>query len=93
MKSLFLKLNKSDFLKGLLVAALAAALGVIQPAIASGTLFDPSVLKGAAQAAFAGGIAYLMKNFMTNSQGKIGPEPSTPAQKPADTATTVPPKP
>ena len=74
MNSLFLRLGKSDLVKGLIVACIGAALGVIQPAIAAGTIVDESVLKGAAMAAASAGLAYLMKNLFTNSQGKIGPE-------------------
>lgn len=92
MNSLFMKLNKSDFFKGLVVAALASALGVIQPALASGTIFNAAVLQGAVQAGLAGGMAYLMKNFLSNSQGKLGPEPTVVTPPSADTATSTPPK-
>ena len=75
MNSLFLRLGKNDFIKGLIVSAGCAILGVIQPAIAAGTVLDLAVLKGAGSAGLAAGIVYLTKNLFTNSQGKIGPEP------------------
>jgi hypothetical protein len=80
IKSEFMTLRKNDFVKGLVVAAVAGALGVIQPAITAGTLLSMAVLQGAGQAAAAGGIAYLAKNLFTNSQGQMGKaEPPPPA--------------
>jgi hypothetical protein len=71
MNSLFLRLSKSDFVKGFVVAILSAGLGAIAPAIAAGTIISTAVLQGAGQAGLAGGIAYLMKNLVTNSEGKM----------------------
>jgi len=73
--SKFLKLGKSDFVKGLIVTALGAALGVITPAVTAGTLLNIAVLQGAGQAGLVAGLAYLTKNLFTNSQGDIKPEP------------------
>ena len=74
MNSMFLRLAKNDFIKGLIVAMVGAALGVIIPAVKAGTVLDLSVLQGAAQLGIGAGIAYLTKNLFTNSEGKIGPE-------------------
>jgi hypothetical protein len=74
MNSMFLRLAKNDFIKGLIVAIVGAALGAIQPVIAAGTVLDLSVLQGAAQLGIGAGIAYLTKNLFTNSDGKIGRE-------------------
>jgi len=71
----FLKLGKNDFVKGLIVAALGAALGVITPAVAAGTILSVTVLQGAGQAGLVAGLAYLTKNLFTNSQGEIKSEP------------------
>jgi len=71
----FLKLGKNDFVKGLIVAALGAALGVITPAVAAGTILNVTVLQGAGQAGLVAGLAYLTKNLFTNSQGEIKSEP------------------
>ena len=74
MNSIFLRLAKNDFIKGLIVSVVGATLGVIQPAIAAGTVLDPTVFRGALQLGLGAGVAYLTKNLFTNSQGKIGPE-------------------
>lgn len=74
MNSLFLRLGKNDFIKGLIVAAVGASLGVIYPAIAAGTVLDATVLQGASHAGVVAGMAYLTKNLFTNSNGQIGPE-------------------
>jgi hypothetical protein len=71
----FLKLGKNDFIKGLLVASLGAALGVIEPAVAAGTILSTTVLTGAGKAGLVAGLAYLTKNLFTNSQGEIKSEP------------------
>lgn len=93
MKSLFLSIKQNDFVKGLIVAAISAALGVIQPAIAAGTVLSMTVLRGAGQAAAMGGIAYLTKNFFTNSQGKFAtPEPTSPTPPAAPAAPAEAPK-
>ena len=74
MNSEFMKLGENDFVKGLIVAVLGAALGTIAPAVAAGTLLSMTVLPGAGQAAIVAGMAYLIKNLVTNSDGKIGAE-------------------
>jgi hypothetical protein len=71
----FLKLGKNDFIKGLLVASLGAALGVIEPAVVTGTIFNTVVLISAGKTALVAGLAYLTKNLFTNSQGEIKSEP------------------
>jgi hypothetical protein len=59
-----------DLLKGLLVAVIGAMLTGIYEAITAGSLtwtwsfFQPIVLTG-----IAAGIAYLIKNFLSNSNG------------------------
>lgn len=59
----FLSLNWKDILKGLIMAILTPAAWVIQQSLDAGTL----VLnwKQIAMAAVAGGLSYLVKNFLT----------------------------
>ena len=70
MNSSFLSLNWMDLLKGLLVAVIGAILTAVYQALQAGTMtftwafFQPILLTG-----LAAGIAYLIKNFLTNSQG------------------------
>jgi branched-subunit amino acid transport protein len=69
MNSLFLSLNKKDFLKGLVVAVLTAVITVIYTTIESGTLtFD---WKAIAMAALSAALAYITKNLLTNSEDKF----------------------
>ena len=71
MNSKFLSLNWMDLLKGLLIAVIGAMLTGIYQGIHARTLtftwtfFQPIVLTGI-DAAFA----YLLKNFLSNSQGE-----------------------
>jgi hypothetical protein len=70
MNSNFFALNWMDLLKGLLVAVIGAILTGIYEAITAGSLtwtwafFQPIMLTGV-----AAGIAYLIKNFLSNSSG------------------------
>lgn len=72
MKSGFLNLNWVDLTKGLLVAVIGAILTAVYQAIEAGTLawtwafWQPIVLTG-----LGAGIAYLIKNFFTNSQDEF----------------------
>ena len=78
IKSAFLRLSKNDFVKGLVVASLTAALGAIAPAVSAGAI-TAAVLQTAGYSGLAGGIAYLTKNLFTNSEGKmLTPEPTKP---------------
>ena len=64
-------LNKSDFLKAAITAALVGGLSIIAPALSAGTVLTAAVLKAAGYGALSGFIGYLMKNLMTNSQDKF----------------------
>ena len=75
MNSALFRLNLNDFVKGLVVAVLTAGLGAIAPAVSAGAI-TVAVLQTAGWSGLAGGIAYLTKNLVTNSQGEMAkPEP------------------
>lgn len=69
-------LNIKDFLKGLLVAVIGAALTAIQTSISAGTIVFNWKEIGAV--ALTAGVAYLLKNFFTPAQVIISPPPVTP---------------
>lgn len=71
MKSDFLKLNIKDYLRGLFVAGLTAALIALQPIVERGTLPTLAELKAIAIVGVTAGIAYLIKNLITNKNDKI----------------------
>ena len=69
MKSNFLSLNWADFGKGLLVAVLSAVLGVVTTSLNAGSLtFDWKVI---GTVALSAGLAYITKNFFSNSVGQV----------------------
>jgi len=71
MRSKFFALNLRDLFKGLVLAVLTAVITFAYDAIQSGTLFEPGVLKKVGMVALAALLAYLLKNFLTNTQGEI----------------------
>ena len=73
----FLKLQISDFVKGLIVAVLGAVFAIIQPLISSGHLvFD---WKYIGTIALGAAISYLFKNWLTSNTGDfLGKDKPTP---------------
>lgn len=72
MTSKFLKLNASDWVKGLVIAVLVVVFGAVQQSLTVHGLdvlnYDwASILDLAAKAAGA----YLLKNFLSTSDGKV----------------------
>ncbi len=68
MSNLF-TLNWKDFLKGLLMAVLAPVIAIIYQSVELGSLtFDWSTIL---KASLLAGLAYIMKNFLTDSNGKF----------------------
>ena len=68
-KSAFLSLDFKDLVKGLLMAILTPALLIVQQSLELGSLtFN---WKQIAMASIAGAVAYLVKNFLTNSSDKF----------------------
>lgn len=71
MKSVFGMVNISDVARGLIVAALSAALTALAAIVNAGALPSMGDWKGIALTGIAGGLAYLTKNFFTNSEDKM----------------------
>lgn len=71
MNSLFLKLSKSDWLKGLYSAVVTPiAYGLIDYANTN-TLPDLPKLKALGIIGLCAGMVYILKNLVTNSNGKV----------------------
>lgn len=71
-KSSFGKLNLRDLLNGLAVAFLTASLTGLITILDSGLLPTLAELKAAGLAGLVASLAYLLKNLVTNSGGKMG---------------------
>lgn len=66
--SKFFKLKLSDWTKGLLVAVLTAPVTMIQQVLATGSFeFNWKTIFAVG---IAGGLGYVIKNLLTNSQGQ-----------------------
>jgi hypothetical protein len=70
MSKLF-SINGLDVLKGFLVAAGTVIITGIYTSLQSGALPSVAVLEQLGTAGLGAGIAYLLKNFFTNSTGQI----------------------
>jgi len=69
MNSTIFNLNVNDFIKGLVITVLSSVLTLVYDVVSAGSLvFD---WKHIATVAATSGIAYLIKNLLTNSSGKI----------------------
>ena len=66
--STLFNLNAQDFFKGLLVAVGSAVLSLIEQMLQNGGGIDWRVI---GTSALCAGIAYLIKNFFTDNQGKF----------------------
>lgn len=67
--STFLNLNIQDLAKGLIVTMLTSVLTIAYQTVSAGSLtFD---WKAIGLAAITSGLAYLMKNLLTNSEGEF----------------------
>lgn len=71
MNSEFLKLKKADFWKGLIVAILTAVVMALQSALTNASDFASINWQSVAIAAGSGFVAYIIKNFFTNSDGQM----------------------
>ena len=70
MNSEFLKLDSADLWKGLIVAVFAAIATTLLPVLQSGALPVIADLKAAGITGLTAGVAYLLKNVLTNSNGE-----------------------
>lgn len=70
MSDLF-KLNWNDLLKGFIVAVVTAILAGVYQIVQTGALPTMEQLKIVGITALTAGIAYLLKNVFTNSNGNI----------------------
>ena len=69
MKSEFLNLDLKDIVKSIIMAGLFSAATVISTSVEAGNLnFDWSEI---GKAALLGSLAYIIKNFFTNSDDKV----------------------
>jgi hypothetical protein len=71
MKSDFLSLNARDLLKGLITAVIMAVITFLYEALGAGKPLDITLLKSVGMIALGTGLAYLVKQFGTNSQGQM----------------------
>lgn len=69
MRSEFLRLNRRDFIKGLIVAAICTFLTGLYQLIANGGDVNWLTIKPVVIAAIGSAISYLTKNLLTNSKG------------------------
>ncbi len=67
----FLNLNWNDFGKGLVVAVLTVVVGMIGDIIATGGFPTGPQWKAIGLAGLSAAIAYILKNLLTNSEGKL----------------------
>jgi len=70
-KSEFGKLKTFDFWKGLIVAMLTAGITSLGSIIESATSFEAFNWQGVVLAAVGAFVAYIIKQFITNSEGEI----------------------
>lgn len=69
MNSNFFSLNLLDFAKGLFIAVLTSVITLLYTSIESGALtFDWHLI---GTTALTSALAYIMKNLLTNSEGKL----------------------
>lgn len=73
MNSKFLRLNATDFLKGLVLATITALVTGTYELIQSGwaLTFDWVTWKPVVMTTAAAALSYLIKNFFTNSSGNV----------------------
>ena len=72
MKNELLKIGKNDFVKGFIMAILTAIVTALYTSIQSGKL--PSTIedfKVIGLSSLSAGLVYLMKNFLSNSEGEF----------------------
>ena len=72
MKSILLKLKKNDFVKGLIITMIAVIVTSLYQFINSGSIpTDWNSWKTVLLASLGAGLSYIIKNWLTNSQGEF----------------------
>jgi hypothetical protein len=71
MKSKFLRLNRQDFIKGLIVVMFCTFITGFYQLIANGGTINWLTVKPVIIAAIGSGVSYLTKNLLTNSKGQF----------------------
>jgi hypothetical protein len=71
MKSKFLRLNRHDFIQGLIVVIFCTFLTGFYQLIANGGTINWQTVKPVVIAAIGSGVSYLTKNLLTNSKGQF----------------------
>lgn len=73
MGSGLFRLNKADFLKGLVVSIIVAILLFLKDALSAGGIqFTLETLRNIGNIALTAGIGYILKNLFTDEEGKLG---------------------
>lgn len=77
MKSLFLRLNVKDFIKGAYLAVAVAIVNFLIAAFKAHTPIDITLLQNIGWETLIAFFSYLLKNLLTNSQDQVlKPEPT-----------------
>jgi hypothetical protein len=71
MKSKFLRLNRHDFIQGLIIVIFCTLLTGFYQLIANGGTINWQTVKPVVIAAIGSGVSYLTKNLLTNSKGQF----------------------
>lgn len=71
MKSKFLRLNRHDFIQGLIIVIFCTFLTGFYQLIANGGTINWQTVKPVVIAAIGSGVSYLTKNLLTNSKGQF----------------------
>lgn len=91
-KSTFLSVNVNDFLKGLLMIVITSIVTGFYELLTAGTVLTWDTIKPILLAGVTAGIGYIIKNFLTNSQGQVltsEPKPLSPPEiKPKQNSAT-----
>jgi hypothetical protein len=71
MESKFLRLNRHDFINGIIIAIFCTFITGFYQLIANGGAINWQTIKPVVIAAIGSGVAYLTKNLLTNSKGQL----------------------
>jgi len=82
MKSRFLTLNARDFIKAIIMAFISGLLTGIYKLLQTGSILNWTCLKPVIISGVSAVIAYLIKNFFTNSKDEFMTKESAPPTDP-----------